>query len=570
MDKNQILINVDEKILYDALIFNKSSYIDYLKIMLNDSTFLNDISNESAFLKLKHLKEIEDEFKIELNAGKEYLSLLIEKQDVKEKLSCLDDEIETLYYEFRSDRSGEKFNDISNQLEALSDRLNQIESNTLDNESISKYHLLCDRVNTFKQELTTILDTFITDDRYESIVKNLFENGRLWQNPYGTYNNNPFINKEKEKEDSNIEYEFLVKCSYLPKLKYQTPQTKIFNPLVFQEYLFISKDAKSITCINNKEVLFTIPLKDEIVASGAIMFFKNIYYLVIPCRYSIKILNQNGIIKEIPYEKVVDGIIVKGITVFNNVCYVLTTSYLENKSKVYLIKYDFYKKEFTYRNPLIFETTILSNVFIVNNYQDNKFYAGYIDSDLKLSLADLDSLDSVLSYRISLAPIDMGFSINVNSNLIECKYYYPISVNDGIIYYLAYSKNDELFLCIVDPITQKEDKILLPRYAKKLSNNGGFMQTFTNIVIKNDKVYLCGISDHELCEISLFKNTLKTKPISPKRKNSLLVAYQNNCYLIDEKDNPSQYGDYTIVGVWNNKIITKEALKDEYNIFVEK
>ena len=47
MVENKILLNVDEKIAYNCLIFTKSAYRSYLEIKLNDKAFLESISNDS-------------------------------------------------------------------------------------------------------------------------------------------------------------------------------------------------------------------------------------------------------------------------------------------------------------------------------------------------------------------------------------------------------------------------------------------------------------------------------------------------------------------------------------------
>ena len=74
MVENKILLNVDEKIAYNCLIFTKSAYRSYLEIKLNDKAFLESISNDSYQNQLSDLEWIEKEFSISLENGKNYLN----------------------------------------------------------------------------------------------------------------------------------------------------------------------------------------------------------------------------------------------------------------------------------------------------------------------------------------------------------------------------------------------------------------------------------------------------------------------------------------------------------------
>ena len=574
MENNQILNNVDEKIAYNCLIFSKRQYIDYLELMLNDIAYLESISFQNPDSELLELEEIEASFSISLEKGKEYIQKKIRELSNKDKLDNFEQRLNELHIQFKNDRSGESFSDFQRKLDDINDGILEINKDDLPDELLQKLHKIENSIKSYKEELKTILDTFVKDERYEVIVDNLFDTNRLWQSPYGNYNFNPFFKKEKEIKDSDIEYIPFESCKYLPKLQYQTPFSKFFAPLVFKDLLFISKDAVSISIINSQhEEISRISTKSDILASGAIMFFKENYYLIVPCRNSINIISSSEVIYEVPYGfSIENGYMVKDITVFNNVAYVLVSDFLKNRSIVYVIHYDFYNKEFKYRQRKEFEPRILSNIFIIHDYDNECFHAGYILEDNSLQLVDLDSFDVVSKMKVSILPIDMGYELTIKGIKLEFKYSYPIVVRDSNLYYLGYAKNNDFLLYKFNPLDQEEEKLVLPPYHRLAPNDKGFMQSFTNLVVTDEKAYLSGIFDKEILEISLNNKKLQMRKETSEHKGyNYLIAYSNGAYCINEGERePLEYSIDSIVAVWNGHIITRRPEKDGYILLIEK
>lgn len=574
MENNQILNNVDERIAYNCLIFSKGQYVDYLELMLNDISFLESISFQTPNIELMELEEIEKKFSISLEDGKEYLKKRIRELSNKDKLLEFEQRLNELHIQFKNDRSGESFSDFQRKLEDINDGILEINKSELPDELLQKLHKIENSIKSYKEELKTILDTFVKDERYEVLVDNLFDTNRLWQSPYGNYNFNPCFKKEKAQKDYEIEYMRFETCKYLPWIKYQTIGTKIFSPLVFKDLLFISKDGVSISTFNSqKEEISRISTKSDIVSSAAVMFFKDNYYLIVPCRDSINIVSQSEVIYEVPYGfSIENGYMVKDITVFNNVAYVLVADYNKNKSIVYVIHYDFYNKEFRFKQRKEFTPRIDSNIFIIHDYDKECFYAGYILEDYSLQLVDLDSFDIISKAKVSILPIDTGFELTIQGQLKEGKYSYPIVVRDSILYYLGYARNNDLILYIFNPLTEEEEKIVLPKYHKTLENGKGFVQSFTNLVVSEDKIYVSGIIDKEILEISLnSKRTQVKKAISAHKPTNNIIAYANGAYCLDEGAKATlEHISDSIVCVWNGHIIIRRPEKDDYVLYIEK
>ena len=573
MVENKILLNVDEKIAYNCLIFTKSAYRSYLEIKLNDKAFLESISNDSYQNQLSDLEWIEKEFSISLENGKNYLNKLIQEQGNKEKLEEYENTIEALNSEFHNERSGDKIKSINDKIDGIYDDVISIDKEGLSDELYQKLSGIINRCKTIKDELKAFLDTFVSDDEYEKMVKNRFNKSRLWQNTYGNYSFNPYLNSENGKEDENIQYVELTECAYLPRQKYQNPLSKIFVPLSFGEFLFFSKDAKSITCINSKkEVVFTHSMNDYIVSSGSIMFFKDEYYLIIPCKNSVKIVSEKGVIESFSYGYSIDDtMIVKSITIFNHMAYILIDDIINNQTLVDFIQYDFYQKQFKNTKQLRIKSRILSNIFIMKDEEKDHHCAGYIDSNKKVHVVDLESFDSLSSFDVDITPIDGICSLIIQGRLFEFMYNYPVISKEGYLYYLGYSKKDELFLNIINPFNEADKtQILMPVYQRK-ANRYGFLQSFTNIAVSRDKVFVSGIQDMEICEISLDDKMKQVRrSIKEHRSYNFLIAYDDYRYVMNRSvgDGLSPNNASAIVSIWNGHLICREPRKESYILYI--
>ena len=568
---NELLLNVEEKMQYNCMIFTPKAYKDYLTISLNDKEFISSISSISLTNKLNDIEEIEKNLGIDLSYGKEFLKGLINEQSSIDILDSFEQQISNLYQTFRNDRSGEAFDKTRIEVEGIEDSLLDLKEEAKSEEAKGKISLLEEKIANIKKELNTILQTFMTDERYEYLINNLFDQNRIWQGKYGNYNFNPFLNKNKGIEDSSITYKEFIKCSYLPKIKYEPLSNRVFSPLVMDGSLYISKDAKSITCIDsNKQEEYTIKLDEEIMESGAIMYLKGEHFIIVPCKNYVYVLNKKGIAYKMPYNfSITDGLIIKSITVFNNLAYINISNYIDNTSIVFVLSFDFYRKEFTSRPAIYFKDRILSNIFILHDYEKEEFFSGYILNNQELCIADMNSLDKISSFKLDMLPIDDGFKMEKNNQVFEFKYYRPITVFEDKIYYTSLAKNNELYLCIINPFKEEESKILLPKYQKQ--NKNGIIPSFTNLCISLNKAYLCGNIDSEICEINLTtKNPIINQiPISKPRVNDFSIGYANALYTINEGNNPKRYNRFTLLGLWLGHFIVKESKEDGYILYLE-
>ena len=569
MVENKILLNVDEKIAYNCLIFTKSAYSSYLEIKLNDKAFLESISNDSYQNQLSDLEMVEKEFSISLENGKNYLNKLIQEQGNKEKLEEYENTIEALNSEFHNERSGDKIKSINDKIEGIYDDVISIDKEGLSDELYQKLSGIINRCKTIKDELKGFLDNYVSDEQYEKNALGLFNSSRLWQSAYGNYNYNPYLKTKKDKEDKDIKYEKLVDCKALIEQKYQNPLFRVFVPLSFLEYLFISKDGRSITCLDReKKEVFTCSMEDDIIASGAIMFFKEKYYLIIPCKNSIKIIGREGIIKSFPYNFPIQNMLVKSITVYNQSAYILIDDIDNNQTIVDFIRYDFYTKEFKNTKQLRMRERVLSNIFIIKDFDKEQTCAGYIEENHELHIVDLDSFDPILEFDVEYAPIDGYCSILAPDRKIEFMYNYPIISFDGCLYYLGYSKRDELFLEIVTPFGgKKESSYVMPKYQVR-SNDKGFMLAFTNIAVSLDKVYFSGIKARKILEFDLNGRNMREKDVSPHKGYNFLVAYENGAYVLNNQNN-EVYLNRSIVAIWNGHLVMREPNDEGYTLYVE-
>lgn len=570
--ESQILLNVEEKMQYNCIIFTKKAYKDYLEINLNNQEFLKDISDISPKLKLSELEEIESMFSIKLEKGKDYLLKVIEEQSNKDSLKEYEGEISLLYQSFRSDRNGENFDKIRRELEKIEDNVLEIKNENLSDELLSITTRIQNTIHNFKNELSTILDTFMTDEKFEDTMNKLFTQNRIWQNKYGNYNFNPYIDKTKGQDEVNIEYVPLVKCSFLPKVKYEPTFNRYFAPLVMGEYLYISLDARSISCLNSKkEEEYRIELNDDIMASGAIMFLKGDYYLLIPCKDKLKVINDDEIIYELDYKfNLGDNFQVKSITVFNNMAYINIANYDNNTSIVFILSFDFYRKQFVSKPAIIFKSRIMSNIYVIHDYDTDNYYASYILENQMLVIADMNSLDQTKAFKVDIMPIDREYKREFNGLTIPYKYYHPIAVYEDKIYYTGYTKSNELCLAIVNPFKEEESKIILPRYQKQ--SLGDMIPAFTNIAVSLEKAYVSGYFDGKVCEISLGSKSLsyKEKDVSKPSYNDFLIAYNDGAFVIDEGFvKEKKYTKCILSSVWLGHLIIRDISKDGYQLYIE-
>ena len=166
------------------------------------------------------------------------------------------------------------------------------------------------------------------------------------------------------------------------------------------------------------------------------------------------------------------------------------------------------------------------------------------------------------------APIDGYCSILAPDRKIEFMYNYPIISFDGCLYYLGYSKRDELFLEIVTPFGgKKESSYVMPKYQVR-SNDKGFMLAFTNIAVSLDKVYFSGIKARKILEFDLNGRNMREKDVSPHKGYNFLVAYENGAYVLNNQNN-EVYLNRSIVAIWNGHLVMREPNDEGYTLYVE-